>query len=102
MQRTLDLLALPLPSEGVGAVAAFLDRKQTLTEVDVLYRPKLNELFPEPQQLALPLVEHGYPSDEPAASPGLNRQSWNGDGLGYEVVLLNARQRGRSDDPHRE
>ena len=88
LQRTLDLLALPLPSEGVSAVAAFLDRKQSLTEVHVVYRAKINELFPEPQQLALPLVEHGFPSEKPASSPGLARENWNGGGLAYEVAVL--------------
>jgi hypothetical protein len=88
VQRTLDLLALPLTSESVNAVAAFLDDKQTLREVFVIYRPKLNELFPEPRQLALPLVEHGYKSDEPSVSPGLSRQSWTGGGLSYEIAVL--------------
>ncbi|HTU88705.1 MAG TPA: hypothetical protein VMF69_01290 [Gemmataceae bacterium] len=88
VQRALDLLALPLPSEGADGVAAFLDDKQALSEVFVVYRPKLNELFPEPRQLALPLVEHGYKSEEPAASPGLKRQSWTGGGLSYEISLL--------------
>lgn len=88
VQRALDLLALPLPSEGASGVAAFLDNKQTLTEVVVLYRPKLNELFPEPRQLALSLVEHGYHSDEPADSPGQRKQIWTGGELSYEVALL--------------
>jgi hypothetical protein len=88
VQRALDLLALPLPSEGASGVAAFLDNKQTLTEVVVLYRPKLNELFPEPRQLALALVEHGYQSDDPASSPGQRRQTWTGGELSYEVALL--------------
>ena len=48
-QRALDLLAMPLPSEGVTDVVAFLDGKQTLTELLVLYRAKIHELFPEPQ-----------------------------------------------------
>jgi hypothetical protein len=87
--RAVDLLALPLPSEGADGVAAFLDDKQNLTEILVVYRPKLNELFPEPRQLALPLLEHGYQSDEsPANSPGLTRQTWKGGGLSYEITLL--------------
>ncbi|MGH7222851.1 MAG: hypothetical protein ACRELF_06470, partial [Gemmataceae bacterium] len=88
VQRTLDLLALPLPSEGAAGVAAFLDDKQTLTEVQVVYRAKINDLFPEPQQLALPLVEHSFPSENPASSPGLARQNWTGGGLAYEVAVL--------------
>jgi hypothetical protein len=88
VQRALDLLALPLPSEGASAVAAFLDGKQALTELFVIYRPKLRELFPEPRQLALSLIEHGYKSNEPEAGPGLTRQSWTGGGLSYEVAVL--------------
>lgn len=88
VQRALDLLALPLPNEGASGVAAFLDTKQTLTELVVLYRPKLNELFPEPRQLALALVEHGYQSDDPATSPGQKRQTWTVGELSYEVALL--------------
>src|SRR5579883_52314 len=88
VRRAFDLFALPLPSEGVNAVAAFLDGKQTLKEVFVVYRPKLGELFPEPRQLALPLVEHGYKSTEPSTGPGLNRQSWTGGGLSYEISVL--------------
>ncbi len=88
VQRTLDLLTLPLPAEGVGSVVAFLNDKQILTELIVLYRPKINELFPDPGHLALALVEHGYPSQTTAAGPGLNRQTWTGGGQAFEVDLL--------------
>jgi hypothetical protein len=88
VQRALDLLALPLPSEGADGVAVLFDDKQNLAQVLVVYRPKLNELFPEPRQLALPLVEHGYKSEEPATSPGLTRQRWTGGGLSYEITVL--------------
>lgn len=88
VQRSLDLLALPLPSQGTDGVVAFLDDKQNLTELLVLYRPKLSDLFPEPKQLALALVEHAYKSDEPESAPGLARQSWTGGGWSYEVAVL--------------
>lgn len=88
VQRALDLLALPLSSEGADGVAAFFDDKQSLAEVVVVYRPKLSELFPEPRQLALPLVEHGYKGEEAPASPGLARQTWTGGGLSYDVAIL--------------
>lgn len=88
VQRALDLLSLPLPSEGAEGVVALFDEKQTLTEVLVVYRPKLSELFPEPRQLALPLVEHGYKSEDPTKSVGLTRQGWTGGGLSYEITLL--------------
>lgn len=94
VQRTLDLLALPLPSEGTEGVLAFLDDKETLTEWLVLYRPKLSALFPEPRQLALPLVERDYTSAEPTTTPGLTRQSWSGGGWTYRVALLTRGQVG--------
>jgi hypothetical protein len=88
VQRTLDLLALPVPAESASSVVAFLNDKDTLTELMVLYRPKINELFPEPQHLALALIEHGYPSRAPVVAPGSNRQTWTGGGVSYDVDLL--------------
>ncbi len=89
VQRALDLLALPLPSEGADGVAILLDDKQNLTEVLIVYRPKLNELFSGPRQFALPLIERGYKSEgDPETGPGLTRQSWVGDGWSYEITLL--------------
>ncbi len=89
VQRVLDLLGLPLPSEGADGVAAFADEKQNLTEVLVVYRPKLNEWFPEPRHLALPLLERNYKGEaSPVSSPGLMRQSWKGGGLSYEITVL--------------
>ncbi len=88
VERTLDLLALPLPGEGAEGVVAFLDENQCLAQWLILYRPKLNAWFPEARQLALPLVEHKYKSDEAVTCPGLNRQSWTGGGLTYEVAVL--------------
>jgi len=88
VQRALDLLALPVPAEGVSSVVAFLDGKHVLTELIVLYRPKINDLFPEAQHLALALIEHGYPSQTPEAVPGINRQIWTGGGVSYDVDLL--------------
>jgi hypothetical protein len=88
VQRTLDLLSLPLSSEGADGVAALLDEKQNLTQWLVVYRPKLSELLPEPRHLALPLVEHSYKSDDPQTTAGLKRQVWSGGGLNYEVSVL--------------
>jgi hypothetical protein len=88
VQRALDLLALPLPGEGASGVAAALDDKQELAEVVILYRPKLNELFPEPRQLALSLVERGYPSEHPVSSSGITKQTWKAGEWSYEVAVL--------------
>jgi hypothetical protein len=88
VQRVLDLLALPLPEEGANSVVAFLDGKNTLTELIVLYRSRISQVFPEPKHLALCVAEHGYQGDTPAASPGLARQTWTGGGLTYDVTVL--------------
>lgn len=88
VQRSLDLLSLPLPTEGVESVVAFLDGKRELTELLVLYRPKINELFPEPRHLALSFIERDYPNETPASSAGLNRQTWTGGNLSYDVAVL--------------
>lgn len=88
VKRAFDLLALPLPSEGVSGVVAFFDDKQSVTELLVLYRAKINELFPEPSQLMLPLVERGYASQPASAAPGLSRQTWTGGDCTYEAALL--------------
>ena len=88
VQRALDLLDLPLAVEGATSVLAFLDDKQVLTELLVLYRPKINELAPEPKNLGLALVEHGYSVQESSSTPGVNSQTWTGGGLSYQIGIL--------------
>lgn len=88
VQRALDLLGLPLPTEGAESAIAFLDAKQELSELLVLYRPKINEWFPEPRNLALSFAERDYPNQASAAGSGLNRQNWTGGGLSYDVAVL--------------
>jgi hypothetical protein len=78
VQRTLDLLELPLAREGAASVLAFLDDKQALSELLVVYRPKINELTPEPKHLGLALLEHGYSVQESSSTPGVNSQTWTG------------------------
>lgn len=88
VQRTLDLLALPLPAEGARGVVAFLGREKTLAQLLVVYRPKINEILPEPKHLAFALAERGSPEETPAARPGLDRRTWTAGGLTYDVSLL--------------
>jgi hypothetical protein len=88
VQRALDLLAVPVPPEGVEAVVAFLDGKERLDGVQVLYRPKINELFPEPVHLAHHLLEHGFAAKEPTAGVGLLRQVYEGGGLVYDLSVF--------------
>ncbi len=88
VQRALDLLDLPLAREGAASVIAFLDDKQALTELLVLFRPKINELTPEPRHLGLALLEHGYSVQESSSTPGVNSQTWTGGGLSYQIAIL--------------
>jgi hypothetical protein len=88
VQRALDLLAVPVPSEGVDAVVAFLDGKDRLEDVGVLYRPKINEIFPEPVHLAHHLIEHGFAGKEPTTDVGTLRQVYEGGGLAYDLAVF--------------
>jgi hypothetical protein len=88
VQRALDLLAVPVPSEGAKAVLAFLDAHDRLDEVLVLYRPKINEVFPEPADLAHHLIDHGFPGGEPKTSAAIRSQVYEGGGLAYDVSML--------------
>jgi hypothetical protein len=88
--RALDLLALPLSSESVEAVVAFLDDRPALNELFVVYREKANLLFPEPASLAHLLIESGFTPAGGNASPGpgVQRETYSGHNLAVEVNLL--------------
>jgi hypothetical protein len=86
--RALDLLALPVTPDGVNAVAAFIDARGRLGDVLVLYRSKIQEPFPEPEHLALYLLDRGYPVKSADAPGGLRRRVCEGGGLVYEVTAL--------------
>jgi hypothetical protein len=88
VQRAYDLLDLPVPMEGCRAVVAFLDARDRLGDVLVLYKPKINEAYPEPADLAYRLLERGFTGSDPTSSPGQVRRAFEGGGLGYEVTLL--------------
>jgi hypothetical protein len=84
-RRAVDLLALPLPAEEVGAVAAFHNDKGELAEMVVAYTPRAGELFPEPAHLALSLANAGAAGQGAPAGPGLRRESYAAGGLSYEI-----------------
>jgi len=88
VQRALDLLALPVPTEGVQAVVAFFDADKRLTETLVLYRANFVQTYPDPVNLAYDLVDHALPGDDPVKGVGLTRRTYSGDGLKYEAVLF--------------
>jgi hypothetical protein len=87
-RRALDLLALPLAPEEVGAVAAFLNEKGDLAELLVAYRPRAGELFPEPAHLVLRLADQGVAGQDGPGSPGVRRQSFAASGLAYDVARV--------------
>jgi hypothetical protein len=87
-RRALDLLALPVAAEEVGAVAAFLNEKGDLTELVVAYRPRAGELFPEPAHLTLRLADCGVAGQDGPASPGVRRQTFAAAGLSYDVARV--------------
>jgi hypothetical protein len=86
--RALDLLALPVPPEGVNAVVAFMDGKDKFEGVLVAYRTKIEEAFPEPAHLALHLLDHGYAPGTADTPAGPRRQVYEGGGLAYDVTML--------------
>jgi hypothetical protein len=88
VRRVLDLLALPVPPEGVRDVVAFCDGQQHLTELLLVYRAKIGDSFPEPIHLAHHLVDHGFGGDNPANGPGTLQQTYTGAGLVYAVTRV--------------
>jgi hypothetical protein len=89
-QRAFDLLALPIPSEGVENVVAFLDDHNALSELVVVYRAKTNLQFPEPANLAHGLIDHSFSigTEKTAPGTGVQRETYSGNGLDYEVSLF--------------
>jgi hypothetical protein len=89
-QRAFDLLALPMPWEGVENVVAFLDEQNTLNELAVVYRAKVSLVFPEPANLAHELIDHGFAAGggTTAAGTGVQRETYAGNGVAYEVNLF--------------
>jgi hypothetical protein len=88
LARALDLLTLPVPVEGVQTLVAFLDPNDKLNSLLLVYRSKVDSLYPEPTDLAYPLVEQGAKAQEPSGSPNVLRQCFTlGDRL-YEATRL--------------
>jgi hypothetical protein len=88
VQRALDLLALPLTPEGAEAVVAVLDPRDRLDEVLLVYRPKTNEHYPEPSDLALQLLDQGFPGRDAKSSAAIHSQQYEGGGLVYDIQVL--------------
>jgi hypothetical protein len=88
MPRALDLLALPLPDEGVEAVLTFFDGADRLSEVLLVYRARTNDLFPEPYDLAHHLQEALQTTAGVDSAPGLRRASYPLADVNCEVNIL--------------
>jgi hypothetical protein len=83
--RALDLLGLPLPAAGVQSVVGFLDRRDRLTDLVLVYRTRSEQTYPEPAHLAHRLLEHGFEGRPVVKATGLLRQDYAGAGLSYQV-----------------
>jgi hypothetical protein len=88
LPRALDLLALPVAHEAVVSVTGFLDETGHLSELLLVYRDKVESLYPEPGHLAYPLLNGSAQSKGPVNVPGLLRQAYESDGLRYEVARV--------------
>lgn len=87
--RVLDLLALPVPADGVQAVGAFLDEAGRLAEVQLAFRSGLDSLYPTPADLAVLAEERGLVAVKEEKTAGLHRQAFLGTALSADVVRTN-------------
>src|SRR5262249_720652 len=83
--RAVDLLALPIPSEDVEGVVAFLDGDGRLAEILAYYPSHAHQDFPRPVNLAHHLVDHGSSGTQLAESPGVLRQTYLAGTHSYQV-----------------
>ena len=86
--RGLDLLDLPVVTEGVDALVAFLDGDGKLGELRLVYRARINQEFPEPADLAQPLEDRGITAKAPTKAEGVVRQDYVTDGSAYDVTVF--------------
>jgi hypothetical protein len=86
--RALDVYGLPLPRKGAVSVVAFLDGKNRFRELMVVYRSRIERVYPEPVNLAHHLGDLGFSSDPLYKSAGLQRQTWTGGGLAYQATRV--------------
>lgn len=86
--RANDLLDLPVVREGVSAIVAFLDLKGQLGQLLVVYKPRINQEFPSPGDLAQDLEEAGVVGSEPVNSEGIIQRIYTAGGTAYDVNLF--------------
>ena len=90
LARALDLMALPIPGTAVKVVTAFLDDKDQLAEIQLTYRAKIDDVYPEPANLAYHLDEHGLAVKSESRGSSLYHQTFVGAGLSFEATRTNS------------
>jgi hypothetical protein len=85
--RAADLLALPLPDEALGAVAAFFDDADRLAEIRLVYHHGLTRIYPEPGHLGFFLAESGAEAKPLVRDPALSLQTFQADGLVFDAAI---------------
>jgi hypothetical protein len=89
-RRVLDVLALPTTFEGVESVAAILNGTSNtaqLTELVIVYRPRIHDNYPEPGDLVQRLTEAGVAPREKQQSTGLVQQTFGGGGQTWNAAV---------------
>jgi hypothetical protein len=89
MGRPLDLMSLPIPTNALAVVAAFLDKNDRLAEIQFTYRAKIEDVYPEAANLAYYLNEAGVPLKGESVEASLYRQTYVGGGLSIDAVRTN-------------
>ncbi|HEY1861812.1 MAG TPA: hypothetical protein VGG61_15740, partial [Gemmataceae bacterium] len=86
--RAIDLLALPVPSDGAQAVTAFFDGDDKLVQLLVSYIPSAAKNYPEPNHLGYLLEDRETPSKDASKSVGLNRRTYLIDDVSCQILVL--------------
>lgn len=70
-RRAFDIMSLPLPVAGVGAVVAFFDENEKMDQLLVLYKPGVSEGYKDAQHLLRMFHDRGLESRLNEDSPGV-------------------------------
>jgi hypothetical protein len=86
--RAFDFLAAPLPGDDVEGLIAFMDGKDKLAQLTVLYKPRAGQTYPDPTYLAQRITPFGAVGRESPVSHGTARQAFACGDLSYEITLV--------------
>lgn len=87
--RTLDLLTLPFPTEGITAAVAALDPGDRLREIILTYAPRASDYDFRPIHLGVYVEDLGVPGVEGPKMKNLGSRSWPLGDLTCDVTVLN-------------